>query len=380
MSDSPLKIYFIVGEESGDILGASLLDTFKSLNTDVKPMGLCGSRMAKHGVQSLFNISELSVMGISAVVGRLPLLVKRIRQTAQDIIEQQPDVLLMIDSPDFSYRVAKKVRKRAPEIKIIKYVAPSVWAWRQGRAKAISSYVDHILAILPFEPELLKELGGPPTTYVGHPLAADMLDVSVKNSSKIGVKPTLLALPGSRRNETKRLLPVIAQTLEILKSRGNDFEVIVPTTKRMEAEVSQEVKQWPYSPTLVVGDEARKTAFAKADVAIAASGTVTLELALHNVPLVSIYKLDPIMMQMTRFISAWTASLPNLIADYQVVPELFNELAIPGMIARVTEKLSQEGPERDAQLAGFDLVRERLKQENPSSKIAARKILEVVSS
>lgn len=374
-----LRIYFVVGEESGDALGETLLDAFDELTQSIEPMGLAGSRMKARGVESLFDISELSVMGISAVVSKLPSLLKRISQTAKDVIEKKPDVLLLIDSPEFSYRVAKKVRKELPDVKIVKYVAPTVWAWRPGRAKKIKPYIDHIMAILPFEPELLKELGGPDATYVGHPLATNMPEIDIKQKKKCAEVPKLIVLPGSRRIEIKLLMPVIRETLQVLKDRGNTFEVVLPAVQKLEADIREHVKAWPVKPEIVSGEEAKIKAFTDADIALTASGTVTLELALYKVPMISIYKLDRLMMQIRHLITAWTTALPNLIADYPVVPERLNENTHPQHLARMIERLMMDGEERKIQLKGFEQISKKLSQEKSGASVAAQKIIEIVA-
>lgn len=378
MSDK-LRIYFVVGEESGDALGVKLIDAFEGLSQDIEPMGLAGARMKEKGVDSLFDISELSVMGISAVVSKLPSLLKRIKQTTQDIIEKKPDVLLLIDSPEFSYRVARKVRKQLPQVTIIKYVAPTVWAWRPKRAKKIKPYIDHIMAILPFEPELLKKLGGPEATYVGHPLASQMPTIATKSKKQCAEIPNLLVLPGSRRGELKLMLPVIRDTLKTLKERGNAFNVTLPAVTRLEEEIRNQTANWEVKPTIVVGEEAKIEAFKNADVALATSGTVILELALYKVPMISIYKLDRVMMQLRHIITAWTTALPNLIADYPFIPERLNENAHPEHLARMLERLMLPGEERNVQLNGFDTIIKQLKSEKSGAQVAAQKIIKLVS-
>lgn len=379
-STGSLKLYFVVGEESGDILGANLISELAKLDPAIQPVGLGGSRMQSAGVQSLFDISDISVMGISAVAGKLPTLLKRIRQTVADVRSKKPDVLVLIDSPEFSYRVARKVRTAAPSIKIVKYVAPSVWAWRPGRARKIRPYIDHILAILPFEPEVLKKLGGPDATYVGHPLASEIPGVASKSKRKCASPPVLVALPGSRTGEVKRLLPVIQDTLVALQERGNTFKVVIPAVPKLVQEIRKETAQWPFDPEVVTGDEARKQAFRDGDIALSASGTVTLELALYKVPTISIYKLDGLAMRIRHLLTGWTASLPNLVADYPIVPEKFNEYAHPQYIARMIERLCVDEHERRQQLQGFDIVEERLRQETPGTTLAAEKILEIANN
>ncbi len=377
MSSNPLRVYFIVGEESGDVLGDKLIDCFEQLGQAIEPVGLAGSRMQARGIKSLFDISEISMMGISAVAANLPKLLRLIRKTANDVIAANPDVLVLIDSPDFSYRVAKRVRKSNPSIRIIKYVAPSVWAWRPGRARKIKGYIDHVLAILPFEPQLLEELGGPPATYVGHPLAANIPEIDKNKRHQIGDPVKLVLLPGSRHSEIKHTLPFLQQLLEILNCRGNSFEITVPTVEKLEREVRDAILAWPVSAKVVTGEISRHKAMREGDLAVAASGTVTLELALFKLPTISIYQLDWIAMRIRHLLTGWTASLPNLIADYPVVPERFNEYMHPEYVARMVERLSKDGEERKIQLDGFNLIEQRLRQDTPGHLLAAQKIIEI---
>ena len=367
-----------MGEESGDALGARLIDTLRENDTAVAPMGLAGRRMQERGVTSLFDVSDISVMGISGVAAQLPKLLNRIKKTANDVIAREPDVLVLIDSPEFSYRVAKRVRKAKPAIKIVKYVAPSVWAWRPGRAKKIKPFIDHILAVLPFEPAFLKELDGPQCTYVGHPLAAEAPDINMETRRVTRDIPNLVVLPGSRKSETKRLLPFITETLEILHARGNALSIQLPAVSKLETDIREATRDWPYPVEVLLGDDARKNAFRQGDLALSASGTVTLELALYKLPMISIYKLDGLAMRIRHLLTGWSASLPNLIADYPFVPERFNEYAHPHYVARMIERLLLNEHERQVQLDGFELVAERLKQDSPNEKLAAETILKVV--
>ncbi|MFK5979158.1 MAG: lipid-A-disaccharide synthase [Rhizobiaceae bacterium] len=376
----PLKVYFVMGEQSGEDLAVDLLDAFDDMGVPVEPLGLGGDKLQKRGLDSLFDVTDLSVIGISGVIGKLPTIIKRVRQTVEDIMDKRPDVILLIDSPDFGYAVAKRVRKRKADIPIVKYICPSVWGWRPGRAPKMRVFIDHVLAILPFEPEVMKKLDGPNTTYIGHPL----MRLIAKNAKRKNVIPkspaNLLVLPGSRKSEISRLLPVIRDTLSKLKERGNVFEAVLPAVDHLAEEIRASVAEWPVKPEIVTGDDARVAAFSKADAAIAASGTVTLELALFKVPMISIYKLDPVMMIARKFMYAWTASLPNLIADGAVVPEQFNEFANSNLISRQIEQLLVKGPARNAQLEGFEIVAKNMQQSERPGLIAARKILEITKS
>lgn len=376
----PLKIYFVMGEQSGENLAIDLLDAFDEMDVSVEPLGLGGEKLQKRGLDSLFDVTDLSVIGISGVVGKLPTIIKRVRQTVEDILDKRPDVVLLIDSPDFGYAVAKRVRKKNADIPVVKYICPSVWGWRPGRAPKMRVFIDHVLAILPFEPEVMKKLAGPDTTYIGHPLMR-LIDENAKRKNATPKSPaSLLVLPGSRKSETSRLLPVIRDTLLMLHERGSAFEAVLPAVDHLVDDIRASVAEWPVKPEIVTGDEARTIAFSKADAAIAASGTVTLELALFKVPMISIYKLDPAMMIARKFMYAWTASLPNLIADRVVVPEQFNEFANPNLISRQIEQLLVKGHARNAQLEGFEIVAKNMQQSERPGLIAARKILEVAKS
>ena len=379
-TSSPLKIYFVMGEPSGENLAIDLLDAFDELKVPIEPLGLGGEKLQKRGLNSLFDVTDLSVIGISGVIGKLPTIIKRVRQTVDDILDKRPDVILLIDSPDFGYAVAKRVRKRAADIPVVKYICPSVWGWRPGRAPKMRVFIDHVLAILPFEPEVMKKLKGPDTTYIGHPLMRLISENAKRNNITPKSPAKLLVLPGSRKSEISRLLPVIRDTLSMLKERGNTFEAVLPAVDHLVEEIRANVVKWPVKPEIVSGDEARDIAFSQADVAIAASGTVTLELALYKVPMISIYKLDAVMMVARKFMYAWTASLPNLIADRVVVPEQFNEFANPNLISRQIEQLLVKSPTRTAQLDGFDVVAKNMQQSERPGLIAARKILEVTKS
>jgi lipid-A-disaccharide synthase len=385
MSLRKLKVAFAVGEESGDTLAADLLSSLRAnYGGDVEAVGVGGVQLQALGLKTFFDPHEIALFGLSSVLVRLPRLISLIRSTAASIIEENPDCLIIVDSPDFNHRVARKVRAARPNIPIVNYVCPSVWAWRQGRAKVMRAYVDEVLAILPFEPDLLRSLGGPPATYVGHRLASDpMILKAFEAQSAIELdrfsnwrRPMeLLCLPGSRRGEIERHMGVMGETLAELNRRGRKIHVRTHTPPKHEALVRKLAKSWAIQPEISTELDGKAAAFSTADAALAASGTVTLELALAGIPAVSIYKLDPFMRLLRRHVKIWTASLPGLIADQPVIPEFFDEMIRPGKLARELEKLARPGPARDAQLQGFELVRERLITETSPGDLAARRVL-----
>ncbi len=378
MTQAPLKVYFVLGEESGDALGADLLPYLKvqaeKLERAVQVDGLAGDRLSAAGQSSLFDIDDIAVMGITAVLARFPTIVKRVRETVADIVAKKPDVIVLIDSPDFTHAVAKRVRKQMPGVSIVNYVCPSVWAWRQGRAKSMRDYVDHVLAILPFEPKALAELGGPAATYVGHPLVQDIATRNVSAKSQ-GEKPIILVLPGSRGSEVKRMLKPFGETLDVLRKRGHEFQAVVPAVSRMRKRIEQETANWLVKPHIVDSDDNAET-FANAHMALAASGTVTLELALNRVPMVVAYILDPAATALSSLINIWSPSLPNLITDRLLVPEEFNKMVDPQRLARYLEELMVEGAARKRQLAGFKQVAKTMTTKRLPGELAAEIILQ----
>lgn len=378
MNGRPLKLAVVAGEESGDLLGADLVAALRaSSGRNVELTGLGGRHLEAQGLTSLFNSSEIALMGVTAVVLDLPRLIRRIGQTAREIVRARPDCLVTIDSPDFSLRVARKVRAADPSIPIVHYVSPSVWAWRPGRAKAIKPYVDHILCVLPFEPEVLQRLEGPKGTFVGHRLTADpgLLSAAAAQSAPRDLDPrrdkTLLVLPGSRGSEIGQLLGPFGETVEVLRSRGNRFRIVLPTLPRLRERVAAGVKDWSQAPEIVVGADEKWRAFGEADAALIASGTVSLELALAGVPLVSCYKFDWLSRHVEGWITAWSALLPNLIADRPVAPEYYHQYVRPQHIARSLECLFADTEMRAWQKQGFAEIRRRLATDRPPGEIAA---------
>lgn len=384
----PLKIAVVAGEESGDLLGADLVDALRN-KTDrlISLVGVGGTHLQQRGLQSLFDPDEIALMGVGAVLARLPKLIMRIRQTAKAIVAAKPDCLLIIDSPDFTHRVAKKIRQADPSIPIIKYIAPTVWAWRPHRAKEMRKYIDHVLTVLPFEVEVMKRLSGPQSTYVGHRLTSypPLLDVAEGRQNRKApaqdAEKTILLLPGSRRFEIQSLLKDFGTTLAMLQERGMSVQAILPTPERHESFVQGLVKDWPVKPLIVSGEQAKWEAFAKADAALAASGTVSLELALTKIPTVITYKADLFSrLFLARLITIWSASLPNIIDDTPVIPEFFNEFVRAGMLARQLECLLQEGLTRQAQIEGFERIIQKMNTDKPAGELGAEVLLEIVGN
>ena len=380
-----LKVAVIAGEVSGDLLGADLVTALKAAHPGpIELVGVGGEALEAQGLTSLFDFSELSIMGLTQVLKRLPQLARRIRQTAEAVIAARPDVLVIIDSPDFTHRVARKVRAALPDLPIIDYVCPSVWAWKEYRARAMLPYVDHVLAVLPFEPAVMQRLGGPPTTFVGHRLTSEPAVLKVRDIRRTlqqrqpGEPATVLLLPGSRAAEIRQLLPVFGQAAAEFLQRGGPARFLLPTVPRQEALVREIARGLPVKTEITVSPEEKWAAFASADAALAASGTVLLELALCGIPAVSAYKADWLITMMSKRIKVWSAALPNLIADYPVIPEYLNDVVRPGSLSRWLERLCTDTLQRQAMLEGFELTWQRLATRVPPGEAAAGIVLEVM--
>ncbi|WPE20259.1 lipid-A-disaccharide synthase [Shinella zoogloeoides] len=386
MTAETIKVGIIAGEVSGDLLGGDLIAALRTAHDGrIELVGVGGEALERQGLKSLFDFSELSIMGISQVLKRLPSLLRRIRQTADALVAARPDLLVIIDSPDFTHRVARRVRKALPDLAVVNYVCPSVWAWKEERAPRMRAYVDRVLALLPFEPAAMEQLGGPVTTYVGHRLIADA-DIQrvraarlARSTGEAGGK-TCLLLPGSRSTEISRLLPVFGEMAAELSARHAGMRFLLPTVPRQEALVRRLTADWPNPPQITITTEEKWQAFSDADAAIAASGTVILELALARVPVVSTYRFDWIANIFLRRVKVWTAAIPNLIADYAVVPEYLNEQVRPGVLTRWFERLSADTTERRAMLEGYDLVHARMQTERPPGETGAAVILDLLAT
>ena len=352
------KIFLIATEESGDRLGANLMKILRQrLGGAVSFEGVGGRAMAREGLVSRFPIEELSIIGLSAVVRQLPKILRLIKQTADAVTEAKPDILVIIDSPDFTHRVAKRVRGRDPQIPIVDYVSPSVWAWRPGRARAMVSYVDHVLALLPFEPEAYLRLRGPPCSYVGHPLTEQLAALRPdpdEQKRRDAEPPVLLVLPGSRRSEIGRHMAVFGRALGQLLEQGTAFELILPTMPHLQDAVTEGLKHWPLQPRVVVGEQDKRAAFRIAHAALAKSGTVTLELALAGVPMVTAYKVGAVEAAiMRRAIKVNSVILANLVIGENVVPEFLQEDCTPEQLSRSLRDVLGNSALRRKQVEAF---------------------------
>jgi lipid-A-disaccharide synthase len=353
----PLRVFLVAAEESGDRLGAALMRAIRARDGTVIFKGVGGHDMAVEGLDSLFPMGDLAIMGFTAIPKKLPTIIKRIRQTVKAALDARPDVMVIIDSPDFTHRVARGVRRRAPSIPIVDYVSPSVWAWRPGRARAMRRYVDHVLALLPFEPAAHKELGGPPCTYVGHPLVERINELRPNENEarrRDDAPPTLVVLPGSRSGEIQRLLKPFGETVALLRDRIGEFDVVVPTTPYLAERVERGTVNWTIRPRIVVDAKDRWAAFRIARAALAKSGTVTLELALSGVPMVTAYKGSAIEAAIARrVVRVPTVILANLVLGKNAVPEFLQEDCTPDKLVAALEPLMRDSAGRRQQVEAF---------------------------
>jgi lipid-A-disaccharide synthase len=364
-----LRLFVVAGEHSGDALGAKLMAAINARRRGrVRYVGVGGPHMAQEGLVSQFPMDEVAVMGPAAIARRLPLILRRIWGTAAAAVVAEPDALIIIDSPEFTHPIARRVRRRRPDIPIIDYVSPSVWAWRPGRAKRMRRYVDHVLALLPFEPDAHQRLGGPPCTYVGHPIVERLAWIESLDPAPLAARlglsqdtPLVVVLPGSRSSEVRHLIEPFGEALKLLMAQGRQFEVAMPVVESVRPLIEAHLPRWPKRSHLLSGEEDKFRAFKLARAALAASGTVTLELAVAGTPMVVAYRVDRIAHPALRLlIKAPTAVLANLVLGERAFPEFLQGDCTAEKLAKALAALLDDGPARDRQLAALARVPARL--------------------
>jgi lipid-A-disaccharide synthase len=365
---SGLRVFILAGEPSGDKLGGALMAGLKALRADVSFEGIGGVQMQAEGLVSRFDMDELSVMGLAEVLPKYRHLKRRIAETARAVVAMKPDVLITVDSPDFSLRVAKLV-KAGSDIRTVHYVAPTVWAWRAGRAAKMARHVDHVLALFPFEPPLMQA-AGMRCDFVGHPVVAEPVAsraeaAAFRTAQGIGTRPLLMVLPGSRHGEVVRLGPRFGEAVRLLKAKNPEMYTVVPAAAPVAQAVLDLTADWPDTTVLdprqgtyAQAMTDKRSAFAAADVALAASGTVSLELAASMTPMVIAYDMSPLSrFIISRMMLVDTVTLVNLVSETRVVPEFIGKACQPTAIAKGVEDViaSPEG-----QRAAMALTMERL--------------------
>jgi lipid-A-disaccharide synthase len=383
-ADAFLRVFVVAGEHSGDRLGGKLLAALRQvMDGRVVFSGVGGEDMEAQGFHTLFDLSDVAVMGPIAVARRLPTLVRRVYQTVDAAIAFRPDVVVVIDSPEFTHPIAKRIRKRRPDLPIVDYVSPSVWAWRPGRARKMTAYVDHVLALLPFEPDAHRCLGGPPCTYIGHPLVERSQWIKSRDSQGLKAKlalpmerPVLVVLPGSRPGEVGRLMQPFGAAIAALAERIGPLSVVLPTVASVKPLIVAAARGWAVPPVLVTGEEDKFAAFRLADAALAASGTVTLELAVAGTPMVVAYRVEPLAAPfLRRLIRAPSIVLANLVLGRNVFPEFIQERATPELLSAALADLLTDTPARRLQLEALAGIGELMAPPASSPSLAAAEIV-----
>lgn len=377
-----MKLFLVAGEASGDKLGAALMAGVKRLHPDVTFEGIGGPLMEAEGLESLFPMEELSVMGLVEVLPKYRALKRRIAQTAQAVLAVAPDALITIDSPDFGLRVARLVKAARPAQKTVHYVAPSVWAWRPGRAAKMAEVIDHVLALLPFEPPYMTA-AGMSCDFVGHPVVAEPRASAAeaaefRQTHMIGPdQPMVLCLPGSRRSEVKRLGPRFDEALMRLRDREPGLRVVVPTVRGVSGLVREMSARWPVAPIVVEAVADKRAAFGAADLALAASGTVSLELAATRTPMVIGYDASFLTWQViSRLLKVQTVTLVNLVSETRAIPEFLGPNCTPKGMCAALMRLIDSPEARAEQRAAMDETMHRLGEGGePPGLRAARSVL-----
>ena len=342
--------------------------------------GVGGEHMAAHGMKSIFPLEDVAVMGPLSILPRLPRIVRRVYAAVDAVLAFAPDIVVIIDSPEFTHPIAKRIRKRRPDIPIVDYVSPSVWAWRPGRAAKMRAYVDHVMALLPFEPDAHTRLGGPACTYVGHPMIERYASMQAEDGSALAARlgldrsrPVLVVLPGSRPSEVTRLMRPFGEALALLGARGLAPQVIVPAVASVRPLIDAGLAGWTVKPHVVSGEADKLAAFRLADVALAASGTVTLELALAGTPMVVAYRVDALAAQLRFLLKVHSVVLANLVLGENAFPEYLQEKCTGEHLAEGLAPLLSDTRERRAQLDALARVPGRMLLDHgtPSDRAAS---------
>lgn len=379
MSRQEPLIFIIAGEASGDNLAGRLMSALKQQTEGrVRFAGVGGPQSEAQGLKSLFPMQELSLVGLAEVLPHLPLLAKRLSQTTAAARELKPDVMVTVDAPSFGLRISGRLRGSG--IPVVHYVAPQAWAWRAGRAKTIGKRMDHLMALLPFEVPFFAD-HGIPCTYVGHPAIESATagdGEAFRRKHKLPNDALVLCVvPGSRAGEVRRILPIFTEAISRLKDRHPDLHVVIPVAPAVAHQVETQTADWPLPVVRVTDPDERFDAFAACDAAMTKSGTVTLELALADVPMVVAYKVNALTAFIVRRmgVNVEHASLVNLLANSEVVPELLQEGCTPETVANAVEDLLGSKEARETQRAGFRDVWKALGEATPPPSARAAKLV-----
>jgi lipid-A-disaccharide synthase len=377
------KVFISAGEASGDFLGSRLIQQLKASDQALEIVGIGGPQMQQQGLQTLFPMEELSLMGLMEVLPHLLAIKKRLDQTIQFIHECQPDVIITIDSPGFHFALIKRLKKKHGydlKAKCIHYVAPSVWAWKEKRAKKISHFYDHILTLFPFEPPYFEKYGLK-ATFVGHPLVeinhfeADTSAFRVQHTIPEGA-PLLCVLPGSRRGELKKLMPIFEETIGLLAKRVSSLHVVIPTLPKFQQEITAMTRHWPVTTVVTSTQEEKVGAFRSSQAALAASGTIALELALARVPMVIAYRINSITAWIVkRLIKIPFVCLVNILLKKRSIPEILQANCKPTRLAEVVSYLLEDTTARQKQIDDLSKVDQLLAAEGKTPSVCAADVI-----
>lgn len=381
-----MKYYLIAGEPSGDALGARLMEAIKRNDKKAQFFGLGGDSMQAQGLKSLFNISELAVMGLAEVIPSIPRILGRIKQTISDIQNIHPDVIITIDSWSFCARIHKKIRKLGLKIPQVHYVAPQVWAWKKKRARTMYKYIDLLLTLFPHEPKYFTPYNLD-SVFVGHPVIESAI-VNGKNKGTFRQnhhikdnQKLMLVLPGSRHNEVERLLPDFLEVVRKMQVKHPEFVYAIPTVSTVSEKVKKMVTASGLPITIVEGEQQRHNAFQDAELAIAASGTVALELAIVGVPHIIAYKVPKLTEWIARrFIHIQFVNLTNILLGREIVPELLQEACNPDNIMAYIEQFLNKEALYKRQIEGFEKLRQKLGMgEQTPSDNACKAVMQLIT-
>jgi lipid-A-disaccharide synthase len=383
----PLSLLLVCGEPSGDQLGGQLMAALNSiLGGGVKITGVGGRAMAAQGLKTLFPLDDTAVMGLREVVPKIPVILRRVREVCDFALATRPDAIVLIDSPDFTHRIARRLKRLAPTFRVIDYVAPQVWASRAYRARAMARNFDLLLALLPFEPPFFEKYGLH-TVFVGHPVIerAGWMRGGAELRSRLGIAaeaPVLVVLPGSRSSEIRFLLPVFRETVSEVAKRIPGLITVIPTVPHVLTMVREGTENWPAPLHILEGDGDKFAAFNAANAALAASGTVTTELALARTPMVVAYRVGWLTYTLVRpLILLPLITLVNLLLERRAVPEFLQGAATPRALADEVVRLLTDRTAADAQRVDLDRAAKLLGQgEEAPSLRAARAIIEFVGT
>lgn len=359
-----VKAFILAGEASGDRIGGALVGRLGK-EAGFTFSGVGGEAMAGQGLSSLFPIEDLAVMGYADVIARLPLLLWRARQVVRHILDENPAIVILIDAQVFSQVIASRLRKKGYRGRIVLYVAPAVWAWNPGRAKKIAPLYDEVFCVLPFEPQAMERLGGPPAFYVGHP--------ALERFPFRGHQPErgpLLLLPGSRPGELRRHLPLMGKVATRLRGHPAISHFVIPTLSSLHGRLVRETADWPVDVEVMSGERGRRAALGEAVAAFAVSGTVTLELALAGVPHVLTYIAEPAQVRIFEKADTRHIGLPNIIAGREVIPEvLFVKTADPEKAGAAVTRLLDDPAARLMQVEVFAGIRALIQKGAPEAPL-----------